>query len=74
MPSIKKIILNTVAVISFAFIAIVILFVGYEGLLYYAHDFDSNYALIDRCVTLGGEWNYDNETCLKETIDAVAQP
>lgn len=60
----KKIILNTLAVLSFAFVALIIVLVAYEGLLYYAHDMSPDYALIDRCDDLGGQWESEARTCL----------
>ena len=61
---IKKIILNIGAAFCFAFIGIILLFVGYEALLFYAHDMNPDYALIDRCLGLGGEWDYEAEKCV----------
>lgn len=62
----KKIILNTFAILSFAFVALIIILVAHEGLLYYAHDMNPDYARIDRCVDLGGQWNTETRTCFND--------
>jgi hypothetical protein len=60
---IKKALMTMGAVASFFLISMVIIFVGYEGLLFYAHDMNPNYALIDRCLDLGRQWDYNENIC-----------
>ena len=61
------------AFLSFGLILVVILFIAYEGLLFYHYDMDPNYALMDRCLALSGEWDYDQQTCIGLN-NAVTEP
>lgn len=69
MKIIGKTLLGLGAFISLSLIAIIILFIAYEGLLFYKYDFDPNYALIDRCLDLDHEWDYTQETCSGDTVN-----
>ena len=43
---------------------------AYEVFLFWAHDFNPDYGLIDRCLDGGGCWDYQDRICRKNEINA----
>lgn len=75
MQKLKMIFLHTGAAISFTFIALILVFVGYQSYLYYMNDMDPDYVLIDRCKDVGGQWNQDQNICIEnQNENVISEP